>query len=177
MTKTSGGTSGGSPIKQDDIEALIEIFQNSSYDEMYLEIDGFEIFLSNDPTARPGSNVAPVQAAPAMHNPPAPTLPQGMGHVTSPSSPHPAPPSQVPAHWIAVTAPNLGTFYRAPKPGSAPYVEVGSSVDTETEICLIEVMKLFTAVRAGSSGIIRQICVSDAEMVEYGQTLFYIEPA
>jgi acetyl-CoA carboxylase biotin carboxyl carrier protein len=177
MTKTSGGTSGGSPIKQDDIEALIEIFQSSGYDEMHLEIDGFEIFLSNDPTARPGSHVAPVQSAPLLQHAPAPSLPQGMGQVAPPTAPHPATPSLVPAHWIAVTAPNLGTFYRAPKPGAAPYVEVGSSVETETEICLIEVMKLFTAVRAGSSGIIRQICVSDAEMVEYGQTLFYIEPA
>jgi acetyl-CoA carboxylase biotin carboxyl carrier protein len=82
----------------------------------------------------------------------------------------------VPANWVAVTAPNLGTFYRAPKPGAAPYVETGQKVRADTEVCLIEVMKLFTAVRAGTSGVIRQICVADGQMVEYGQTLLYIDP-
>ena len=85
--------------------------------------------------------------------------------------------SSAPAGCIAVKAPNLGTFYRAPKPGAASYVELGQSVTAEMEICLIEVMKLFTSVRAGTAGVIREICVDDAEMVEYGQTLFYIEPA
>jgi len=65
----------------------------------------------------------------------------------------------------------------APKPGAAPYVELGQSITADTEICLIEVMKLFTSVRAGTVGTIREICVNDAELVEYGQTLFYIETA
>ena len=77
---------------------------------------------------------------------------------------------------MAITAPNLGTFYRAPKPGAAPFVELGQSVDADTEICLLEVMKLFTTVKAGAKGIVREICVGDSEMVEFGQTLFLIEP-
>jgi acetyl-CoA carboxylase biotin carboxyl carrier protein len=100
-----------------------------------------------------------------------------MGHIAPPPAPPVAPPSDVPLHWIAVTAPNLGTFYRSPKPGAAAYVDIGQPVEVDTEICLIEVMKLFTAVRAGVTGIVRRICAKDAEMVEFGQTLFYIEPA
>ena len=89
----------------------------------------------------------------------------------------PAAPVNAPAHWIAVVAPNLGTFYRAPKPGAPPFVNVGQTVTPETEMCLLEVMKLFTTVTAGAGGVVRRICVQDAEMVEFGETLFYIEPA
>ena len=85
--------------------------------------------------------------------------------------------AEIPSNWVAVTAPNLGTFYRAPKPGAEPYVQVGQAVGVDTEICLLEVMKLFTAVRAGVAGVVRRICVNDAEMVEHGQPLFYVERA
>jgi biotin carboxyl carrier protein len=78
-------------------------------------------------------------------------------------------------NWIAVKAPNLGTFYRSPKPGADPFVELGDKVSPETEICLLEVMKLFTAVSAGVSGTVRKICAEDAELVEGEQVLFYIE--
>jgi biotin carboxyl carrier protein len=50
-------------------------------------------------------------------------------------------------------------------------------VESETEICLIEVMKLFTTLKAGVKGIVKKVCVKDAEMVEFGEPLFYIEPA
>ena len=77
---------------------------------------------------------------------------------------------------IGITAPNLGTFYRAPKPGAPPYVEVGQAVEPGTEVCLIEVMKLFTPVSAGTAGVVREICIEDGQMVEFGQLLVIIEP-
>ena len=110
-------------------------------------------------------------------------------HATAPSAPpHPITPvsggsqakvasARVPDHWVAVRAPNLGTFYRAPKPGAAPYVSVGQTVDADAEVCLIEVMKLFTSVLAGVAGTVRKVLVEDAELVEYDQPLFLIEPA
>ena len=152
-------------VKSEDIEALIELFEASDWDEMHLEIEGLDLFLSSDPKAR--------LAAPAHAQA---TTPQGMGHLAPPPAPAKEV-SSVPEGWVAVKAPNLGTFYRAPKPGAACYVELGQSVTADMEICLIEVMKLFTSVRAGTAGVIREICVDDAEMVEYGQTLFYIELA
>ena len=82
----------------------------------------------------------------------------------------------MPDHWVAVRAPNLGTFYRSPKPGVPPYVTVGQPVAADTEVCLIEVMKLFTSVLAGVEGAVRKVLVEDSELVEYGQPLFLIEP-
>ena len=76
----------------------------------------------------------------------------------------------------AVRAPNLGTFYRAPKPGAPPYVAVGQKVEASTEVCLIEVMKLFTSVRAGVTGTVREVLAEDAQLVEFDQPLFLIEP-
>jgi biotin carboxyl carrier protein len=70
----------------------------------------------------------------------------------------------------------LGTFYRSPKPGTPPFVEVGSIISAETEICLIEVMKLFTTVRAGVRGTVREVYPADSDLVEYNQPLFLVEP-
>ncbi|MFN6980166.1 MAG: acetyl-CoA carboxylase biotin carboxyl carrier protein, partial [Gemmobacter sp.] len=86
------------------------------------------------------------------------------------------PEAAAPASWVAIPAPNLGTFYRAPKPGAPPYCEVGQRVTEDSELCLIEVMKLFTSLRSGVAGTVRRICVPDGAMVEHGQILFYIEP-
>ncbi len=82
----------------------------------------------------------------------------------------------VPPGLTAIRAPNVGTFYRAPKPGAPPYVELGQAVTGDTEVCLIEVMKLFTPVRAGVAGTVREVCVSDGELVEHDQVLFLVEP-
>ncbi len=163
-------------IKAQDIATLVELFEASSWDELHVEVDGLHLFLSTDPNARlagSGETRMPAPAVsvaerPAVSAPPQPAAkPTAGGQDTA----------QVPSNWVAVSAPNLGTFYRAPKPGAAPFVEIGQTVSPDTEICLIEVMKLFTAVRAGVSGTVRRVCVADAEMVEFGQTLFYVEPA
>jgi len=165
-------------VKADDIATLVELFEASNWDELHVEIDGLHLFLSTDPNARLANGAAP--------QPPAAIAPfASVAGAPAPASLPPAAPTReatptgdaVPSNWLPVTAPNLGTFYRAPKPGAAPFVQVGQAVEASTEICLLEVMKLFTAVRAGVSGIVRQICVNDADMVEHGQTLFYVEPA
>ncbi len=76
-----------------------------------------------------------------------------------------------------VRAPNLGIFYRSPKPGSKAFVEVGSTVAADTEVCLVEVMKLFTTVRAGHAGKVHAVLADDGAMVEAGQPLFAIVAA
>jgi acetyl-CoA carboxylase biotin carboxyl carrier protein len=68
----------------------------------------------------------------------------------------------------------LGTFYRAPKPGAAPFVDVGSEVEPDTIIGIIEVMKLMNTVRAGVHGAVTEILVRDGTLVEYGETLLYV---
>jgi acetyl-CoA carboxylase biotin carboxyl carrier protein len=163
-------------VKPQDIASLIELFESSQWDELYLKTQDLELFLSTDPHAKMAGS------APGT----APTLPPGLGlpsvQPTKTAEPTPDSAAQkdqpaVPPHWIAVTAPNLGTFYRSPKPGSPPFVEIGQAVEPQTELCLIEVMKLFTTLKAGVKGTVKRVCVKDAVMVEFGDILFYIEPA
>jgi acetyl-CoA carboxylase biotin carboxyl carrier protein len=78
---------------------------------------------------------------------------------------------------IPVKASLLGTFYRSPKPGAPAFVEVGQTVAEDDVICIIEVMKLFNSTTAGVNGRIKKICAKDGDLVEFGQTLFLIEPA
>ena len=75
-----------------------------------------------------------------------------------------------------IVAPMLGTFYRAPAPGATPFVDVGTRVEEETVVCLIEVMKMMNAVRAGIAGTIVEVCAENAAIVEYGAALFHVEP-
>lgn len=161
--------------KMKDVEALIRLFDQSDWDEMRLEVEGLSLVLSNDPNAGARAAVAP--ATMVAHAAP-------MAGAASTSAARSAP-SQggegstaivVPEGLVAIRAPNLGTFYRAPKPGAAPYVELGQAIEPETEVCLIEVMKLFTPVKAGIRGKLVRICVEDGRMVDYDAPLFLVEP-
>lgn len=77
---------------------------------------------------------------------------------------------------IEIRAPTLGTFYAAPRPGAPPFVEVGTRLDPNTVIGIIEIMKLMNAVPSGVDGEIREICVQNGEAVEYGQVLMRVSP-
>ena len=70
----------------------------------------------------------------------------------------------------------LGTFYRAEAPGKPPFVEVGSRVEPDTIVCIIEVMKMMNSVPAGVAGRSPRSCPENAELVEYGQPLFRVQP-
>ncbi|MCB2045927.1 MAG: acetyl-CoA carboxylase biotin carboxyl carrier protein [Novosphingobium sp.] len=165
-----------------DVMAIVDLFEQSDWDELHIELDGLHLFLSRNADARLSSGLggAPAVAAPAAAAAPAPAVAAAAPAApaaTPMASAEPASGGAIPANWVAVTAPNLGTFYRSPKPGAAPFVEIGQVVTENTEICLLEVMKLFTAVQAGVAGKVVQVCVNDADMVEHGQPLFYVEKA
>ena len=83
----------------------------------------------------------------------------------------------VPDHWVAITAPMVGTFYRSPKPGEPPYVETGDVVAAGDAVGLVEVMKLFTELKTETAGKVARIDVDDTSLVEFGQPLIWIEPA
>jgi acetyl-CoA carboxylase biotin carboxyl carrier protein len=83
----------------------------------------------------------------------------------------------VPAHWVAVKAPMVGTFYRAPKPGDPPFADVGDVVAAGDTVGLIEVMKLFTELTSEVSGKVARVGAEDATLVEYGQPIVWIEPS
>jgi acetyl-CoA carboxylase biotin carboxyl carrier protein len=158
-------------VKAQDIEAFVKTFDELDWESLHVVIDGLEIYLSKNPTD-PG--LVETRAARPAHS---------AALTAAPSSSRPATSAPAPVESHAATgmktvrATTLGTFYRAPKPGAPPYVSIGDKVDVDTEICLLEVMKLFTAVRAGVAGIVREILVKDSEVVEFDQPLFLIEPA
>lgn len=81
------------------------------------------------------------------------------------------------AGLVDVTAPMVGTFYRSVAPGEPPFVEVGSAVDPETQVCILEVMKLMSSVQAGVSGVVAEVCRENGSAVEYGDVLFRVQPA
>jgi acetyl-CoA carboxylase biotin carboxyl carrier protein len=158
--------SGPDPLK--DLEQLVEEFRQSGLRELHARAGDLEVYLSQDPGA-PGLDGPKVtvttQAQPAPVATSAPTP-------TSAATPTP---SSIPEGASVVAAPYLGTFYRSPKPGSPAYVELGSAVSAETELCLVEVMKLFTAVRAGVTGTVVAILANDGDLVQAGQPLFAVK--
>jgi acetyl-CoA carboxylase biotin carboxyl carrier protein len=163
-----------------DIEALTELFERSDWDTLQLELNGFQLNLSKRSAS--AAAVAVTSHATSSANPE--LLDEGFAAPVTAISPQTAitPPREpaaafsIPEGLIAIRAPNLGTFYRSPKPGAPPYVEIGEEVEPKTEVCLLEVMKLFTTVVAGERGIVREILISDGEMVEHGQPLILLEP-
>lgn len=83
----------------------------------------------------------------------------------------------IPDHWTAITAPMAGTFYRASKPEDPPFVEVGDTVAPGDTVGLIEVMKLYTELKAEVMGKVSRIDAADSTLVEFGHPLVWIEPA
>jgi acetyl-CoA carboxylase biotin carboxyl carrier protein len=153
-----------------DVEEITRLLEESSFDELYLELDGLKLSLRRGGASAPASpetraerSVAPARAAPPAIAP----------AQASPAAARERAAAQDSGHH-AVAAPLLGTFYRAPKPGAPPFIEVGSVVEDETIIGIIEVMKLMNTVRAGVSGRVVEILAQDGALVEYGETLIRV---
>ncbi len=152
-----------------DVAEIMRLVEQSKFDELSLEMDGVKLTLR-----RTGGGLArsmPMQSGPleaadtgvapsdiAMAKPAAPAVAAG----------------PVDANPGDITSPMLGTFYRSPKPGSAPFVEIGSVVDEDTVIAIIEVMKLMNTVRAGIKGVITEILPADETLVEFGEVLMRV---
>lgn len=83
----------------------------------------------------------------------------------------------VPEGVVAIRAPMLGVFYRAPAPGEKPFVEVGQRVRADDTVCLLEVMKLFNSIRAGVDGEVVKILTENGSMVEFDQPMIFVKPS
>ena len=152
-----------------DLEIIIDLFRKAELQELLVRGPELSLRLSMD-TDSGERKVARRSAPPAQ-----PLAPPAVGSETSRIAHLSAPASVIDPAWTAVIAPNLGTFYMSPKPGSPAFVEVGQKIAVGTEVCLIEVMKLFTSVRAEIAGTVRHIAAEDAQLIEGGQPLIYIE--
>lgn len=162
----------------DDVQVVLSRFDSSDWDELRIDHEDFHLHVYKTPGER---RAAPSSPPPAVI-PPATTVSTPASQPSEPSAESPPPatqstPSSDPSSDVLeIRAPSLGTFYRAPKPGAAPFVEVGQSVTPDTDLCILEVMKLFTSVQAGVTGTVREILTEDGSLVEHGQILFVIEP-
>ena len=153
-----------------DIAEITRLLEDSSFDELELEIDGLKIHLrrgNGDIPRLPAKGDRPQSPVPEPAEA-RPLLPADAGKRGM------SPPASDP-NLTEVRAPLLGTFYRAPKPGAPPFVEVGASVEPDTVIGIIEVMKLMNAVRAGTRGVVREIRARDGTLVEYGEALLLVD--
>jgi acetyl-CoA carboxylase biotin carboxyl carrier protein len=151
-----------------DIKAIIDLMRKNSVTEFELEKDDFKIRLKRGSNG--GGPVVPSDDPPAMAYapPPAGSLP----------APLAAPPPPAPAsNEVDIKSPMIGTFYRAPSPESAAYIEVGAEVQPETVVCIIEAMKVMNEIKAEAKGVVTQVMVENAKPVEFGQPLFKIRPS
>ncbi len=146
------------------ITFLVETLDRSTFDFLQVNLGKLKV------------TVGKGNASPALTEVPAP-------HVAVPEASAPVPLRQSPLKEgpaedgaVEIVTPMMGRFYAKPEPGADPFVTVGSEVDADTVVGLVEVMKVFTAVRAGVAGVITEICVEDAALVEYGHVLFRVRP-
>ncbi|HMK65564.1 MAG TPA: acetyl-CoA carboxylase biotin carboxyl carrier protein [Thermodesulfobacteriota bacterium] len=161
-------------LEQDDVIRIIKILDESDFDELHLEMGDLKLDIAKSGTGaiastRMATAPAPVVTRPAEAAPEAAPVPA----VAPPKAPVQ---SVAEEGMVPIKSPLLGTFYRSPKPGAPPFVEVGSLVKPNDSVCLIEVMKTFTTLKAGMAGRIVKICAENAQMVEHQETLFLVEP-
>jgi acetyl-CoA carboxylase biotin carboxyl carrier protein len=161
-----------------DVAEITRLLEESSFDELDLELDGLKLSLRRGTAAAAAPAVVPAAAASSPVATPAAAPSSAVASagagVPSEAARTRAPGAATDPDVHEVPAPLLGTFYRAPKPGAPPFIEIGSRVEEETIIGIIEVMKLMNTVRAGIRGRVSEIPGRDGALVEYGETLVRI---
>ena len=152
-----------------DIKAIIDLMKKNSVSEFELEKQDFKIRLKrgtnggNQPSTNEEGQVVSY-GAPAIA-------------IAAPAAPAAALASPPPATAeLEIKSPMIGTFYRAPSPESANCVEVGTEVNPETVVCIIEAMKVMNEIKAEAKGVISAVLVENAKPVEFGQPLFKLRP-
>ena len=138
-------------LTDEDVREILRLIDESDLDELHIETENFVLHVSKGAGG----------ADPPTRTPERPEEPRSE-------------PSSDGAHTI--DSPMLGTFYRAERPGADPFVDVGTEVDPDTIVAIIEVMKMMNSVPAGITGTIAEVCCDNASLVEYGQPLFRVDP-
>jgi oxaloacetate decarboxylase (Na+ extruding) subunit alpha len=149
------GARGVDQARAEKIREVVRIVQETGVGEITIEEDGMRVSVRR--TAEVTAVAAPNIVAPVGESEPAPTAPRDDA-------------------LVRVESPMVGTFYRAPAPGSAAFVEEGDAVAPGQTLCILEAMKLMNEVKAEIEAIVRNVHAGNAEPVEYGQLLFELEP-
>jgi len=139
-----------------DIKALIDLMKKNDLSVFEMEKDGFRIKLQKGLGDQPiiSSPAAPTLMAPAVTNGPA----------TSAES----------ASLKDIVSPMVGTFYQAASPDASPFVDVGTKVNEDTVVCIIEAMKVMNEIKAETSGVIAEVVAENSKPVQFGQVLFRV---
>ena len=148
-----------------DIKAIIDLMKKNSISEFELERQDFKIKLK-----RGGTQITQLEETSTPLVLPIASTQSAVPLATAVSSPASA------SNVTEIKSPMIGTFYLAPSPESANYVEVGSEVNPDTVVCIIEAMKVMNEIKAEARGIITDILIDNAKPVEFGQPIFKIRP-
>ncbi len=150
-----------------DIKAIIDLMKKHSISDFEMEKEGFKIKLKRTNNGNGGVEEAPVSYSPSAMPMPATAM------LTAPVA---AAAPVATSNDLEIKSPMIGTFYRSPSPDSAPYVEVGTEVNPETVVCIIEAMKVMNEIKAEIRGVITEATADNAKPVEFGQPLFKVRP-
>ena len=150
-----------------DIKAIIDLMKKNSISEFELEKQDFKIKLKRQGVGGVGPQYE--EGTPMAYLP--------AGALASPAAaPGPAAAPAASSAELEIKSPMIGTFYRAPSPEAANYVDIGSEVNPDTVVAIIEAMKVMNEIKAEVKGIITQALVENAKPVEFGQPMFKIRP-
>ena len=159
-------------LTDEDVREILRIIDESELDELRIDMPGFRLHVRRGAESGP-----PTATEPGAASELGPGSEPGPESEPGPAT-EPGPGGEPTANGAAtIDAPMLGTFYRASAPGQRPYVEVGSPVEPDTVVCLIEVMKMMNSIKAGVAGTVVEVCAANAELVEYGEPLFRVDTA
>jgi acetyl-CoA carboxylase biotin carboxyl carrier protein len=157
------------------LRKLIRLVEESGIDSLEVERFATRIRIRKSPLVGGGGFMASAPAvAPAQPEPE--TGQTGDASRESPAAEVAAQASAGDSDLHDIVSPMVGTFYRAPTPDAPAYVEVGDRVEEGQTLCILEAMKLMNELEAEVTGVVREIVVTNAEPVEYGQLLFRVEP-
>lgn len=171
-------------ISSQDINSIVDALQQSDWDEAIVVIGDVRIAVARNGARLSGESAgAPAASAPVAPAAPAPVAaapapaPAPVAETPAPVSAAPvAPAAAAGSDDTAVTAPSVGTFWRAPEPSAPPFVQVGDHVDADDTVGIVEIMKLMNNVAAGVSGTVTGINVENGGAVQFGDTLVTVRP-
>ena len=155
-------------IDIDGLRQLMELMEKHDVSELKLQRGVAKYMLRRGPQVISAGHVP--TASPLAAAPVAPAAASSESDTTGASG-------TVEEHLLPITSPTVGTFYQAPSPDEPAFVKVGDSVHNATIVCIVEAMKVFNQIPAEVAGTITKILVKDGDPVEFGQTLFLVQPS
>ena len=172
--RSGGGSSSGSPMDVNLLEQMVRLMAANDLNTVDVRDGDKRVILKRGAPVAPAAYAMPHYAPAPAQGAPA-SAPAASGAASGGGSGGATALSED-AGLVPIKSPMVGTFYAAATPEAKPFVSVGSRVDEETDVCIIEAMKVFNNIKAETRGTIAKVLVSNGETVEFGQPLFLVKP-